>query len=125
MKKNNQVLGDKDMEVIMGNLLRYGVLLSAAIVLTGAIIYLWQHGSGSPHYSTFSGEPRRLIEIGSIWQTALQGRGRSIIQLGLLVLIATPIARILLSIVGFIIEKDILYSIITFVVFIIIILSLF
>lgn len=124
MKKNKQVSGDKDIEVIMGNLLRYGVLLSAMIVLTGAVFYLSKHGSGSPHYSTFSGEPRRLIEIESIWQTALEGRGRSIIQLGLLVLIATPIARILLSIVGFIVEKDILYSIITFVVLIVIILSL-
>ena len=125
MKKSNRVWGDKDIEVTMGNLLRYGVLLTVAIILTGAIIYLSKHGSGSTHYSTFSGEPRRLIEIESILQTALQGRGRSIIQLGLLVLIGTPIARILLSIVGFIIEKDILYSIITFVVLIVIILSLF
>ena len=104
----------------MGNLLRLGVLLSAITVFTGAVIYLSQHGLNSPHYTSFAGEPNRLTDFRSIWQTALQGRGRSIIQLGLLFLIATPIARIIFSVIGFIIEKDILYSVITLVVLIIV-----
>lgn len=124
MRKNKPGLADKDIELIMGNMLRYGVLLSAAIVITGAVIFLWQHGTELPDYSKFSGEPKRLIEAGSIWHTAWEGRGRSIIQLGLLVLIATPIARIVFSIIGFIIEKDILYTLITLVVLLIIIFSL-
>ena len=125
MNGNNNKLDDKDIEVIMGNLLRYGVLLSAAIVITGAVIYLLQHGTETPHYTKFSGEPQRLIELSIIWQTALKGGGRSIIQLGLLVLIATPIARILFSIIGFAIEKDILYVMITLFVLAIIVFSLF
>jgi len=100
----------------MGNLLRYGVLLSALIVLTGAIIYLKKRGTEIPNYSSFAGEPKRLIQFKSIWQTAMQGRGRSIIQLGLLFLIATPVARIVFSIIGFLLEKDIFYTVITLIV---------
>lgn len=116
MKKTDQQTTDKDLEIIMGNLLRYGVLLAAFVVLTGAIIYLNKRGTEIPRYSSFAGEPKRLIEFKSIWQTAMQGRGRSIIQLGLLFLIATPIARIVFSIVGFLLEKDIFYTIVTLVV---------
>lgn len=116
MKKTDQQTTDKDLEIIMGNLLRYGVLLAAFVVLTGAIIYLNKRGTEISRYSSFAGEPKRLIEFKSIWQTAMQGRGRSIIQLGLLFLIATPIARIVFSIVGFLLEKDIFYTIVTLVV---------
>jgi uncharacterized membrane protein len=116
MRKHLHKPNDKDLEIIMGNLLRYGVLLSAVIVVAGAIIYLQQHSFDRSQYTSFAGEPKRLTEYKRIWQTAFQGRGRSIIQLGLLFLIATPIARIVFSIVGFVLEKDLLYAIITGIV---------
>ena len=126
MKKIKKIeIADKQIEIIMGNLLRFGVLLSAIVVLTGGFIYLWQHGTSTPQYTTFAGEPKRLTKIRQIWSTAVNGRGRSVIQLGLLILISTPIARILFSIIGFILEKDILYTIITLIVLLIIIVSLF
>ncbi|OQP42931.1 hypothetical protein A4H97_12325 [Niastella yeongjuensis] len=113
MGKHRHTPEDKDLEIIMGNLLRYGVLFSAIIVVAGALIFLKQHGFDQSQYTFFKGEPERLTSYKRIWQTAFQGRGRSVIQLGLLFLIATPIARILFSIVGFVLEKDLLYTIIT------------
>jgi uncharacterized membrane protein len=107
---------DKDLEIIMGNLLRFGVLLAAIIVGAGAFVYLQQHSFDKSQYTPFTGEPERLTGYKRIWQTAFQGRGRSIIQLGLLFLIATPVARIVFSIVGFVLEKDVLYTIITCIV---------
>lgn len=116
MRKHLHKPEDKDLELIMGNLLRYGVLFAAIIVVAGAVVYLQQHSFDRSQYTRFAGEPGRLTEYKRIWQTAFQGRGRSIIQLGLLFLIATPIARILFSIVGFVLEKDMLYTIITVIV---------
>ena len=107
----------------MGNLLRYGVLFSAIIVLTGAIVYLNQHGSKAPHYSSFEGEPKQLIEIKSILQTVVQGKGSAIIQLGLFCLISTPIARIFFSVIGFLLEKDIFYTVITLIVLTVVLLG--
>lgn len=90
---------DRDIEKIMGNLLRYGVLTSLFVVLIGAGFYLFQHGAEGPSYKKFLGKPKRLSELKEVWHSAWQGRGRSIIQLGLFILIATPIARIIFSIV--------------------------
>jgi uncharacterized membrane protein len=112
------------MEVIMGNLLRIGVLLSAFIVASGGVIFLLRHGSQLQHYHFFESEPRRLRDISDIWKTALQGRGQSLIQLGLLILIATPIARIIFSVIGYFLEKDYLYVSITLIVLGIIFFSL-
>jgi uncharacterized membrane protein len=114
---------DQNIERSMGNLLRYGVLTSLFVILTGAAFYLFQHGTETPSYKEFSGEPKRFSEISLVWEFALRGRGRSIIQLGLFILIATPIARIIFSIVGYILEKDYLYIAITSVVLAIILFS--
>jgi len=115
---------DRDIENIMGNLLRYGVLASLFVVLIGAAFYLLQHGSETPNYKKFLGEPKRLSELKQVWYSAFQGRGRSIIQLGLFILIATPIARIFFSIIGYILERDYLYIIITVIVLGVILFSL-
>ena len=108
----------------MGNMLRDGVLISALFVLSGAVIYLVQHGQEKPQYHLFSGEPHRLINLIQVLKNSVEGKARSIIQLGLFLLIATPIARIVFSIVGFLLEKDYLYVIITAIVLIVIITSI-
>jgi uncharacterized membrane protein len=51
-----------------------------------------------------------------VLQSVMHGRGRGLIQLGLLFLIATPIARVCLSVVGFSIERDRLYIVCTLIV---------
>ncbi|HEY4063278.1 MAG TPA: DUF1634 domain-containing protein [Puia sp.] len=107
---------DADLELVIGQLLRYGVLLSSVIVAAGGIVYLFRHGGESPMYHQFKGEPSKMKEIGPLWQAVWRGEGRPLIQLGLLVLLATPIARIALSVVGYLLEKDYLYVTITVVV---------
>jgi uncharacterized membrane protein len=123
MNTEKPIYGDKKMEILMGNMLRYGVLISALFVFSGAVIYLVQHGHEKPQYHLFSGEPYRFINLRQILKNAVEGHARSIIQLGLLLLIATPIARIVFSIIGFILEKDYLYVTITAVVLLVIIVS--
>lgn len=115
---------DRDLETAMGNLLRFGVLLSACIVLAGGIVYLVRHGHEEPAFRSFSGEPKQFTNLQLIFEYALKGSGRAIIQLGVLVLIATPVARIIFSITGFIKEKDVLYTGITLFVLGVIIASL-
>jgi uncharacterized membrane protein len=57
---------------------------------------------------------------GLMWQALLRGEGRPLIQLGLLLLIATPIARIAISILGYLLEKDYLYTVLTVIVLLVI-----
>jgi uncharacterized membrane protein len=90
---------DQRMEVVIGNLLRAGVILAGAVVLLGAIVYLIGHGSERPpHFETFKGEPAELESVPGIVRFALTLHGRGIIQLGVLLLVATPIFRVLVSV---------------------------
>lgn len=109
---------DRRIEVILGNLLRTGVLVSAAVVLLGASIYLSRHAHEAADYHVFRGEPSEYRTIRGVIQSVIVGRGRGqgLIQLGLLLLIATPIARVAFSVVGFAIERDRLYVVFTLIV---------
>jgi uncharacterized membrane protein len=115
---------DRRMEVILGNLLRTGVMFSAAVVLWGACIYLYRHWHETADYKIFRGEPSDYRSIPGVIQSVLGGHGRGWIQLGLLLLIATPIVRVAFSIVGFSIERDRLYVGFTCVVLAILLYSL-
>ncbi len=115
---------DKRIEDILGNLLRIGVGFSAFVVFVGAVIYLAKHGRSPADYRVFHGEPSQLSNVPGIVRDAMDLSGRGIIQLGLLFLIATPVARVIFSIWGFAEEHDLMYVVFTVIVLSILIFSL-
>ena len=125
MRTNTKRWNDEQMRNIMGTLLRVGVLTSAFLVVLGGILFLIQHPNEIFDYTTFKGEPDKFRQVHLIVKEAFNFRGRDIIQLGLLVLIATPVARVIFSLIGFLIEKDRIYVAITAVVLTILSFSLF
>jgi uncharacterized membrane protein len=116
---------DREVENLIGNLLRAGVIVSAAVVFTGAVVYLARHGIEPADYRVFHGEPGELRSVPGVLHATLSFQGRGIIQLGLLLLIATPVARVILSIVGFAAERDRMYVGFAFIVLVILLYSLF
>jgi uncharacterized membrane protein len=114
---------DEQLDVFVGNLLRVGVLLAAAIVLVGGIIYLMRHESSLPHYDVF--QPSELSSVGGIIRGVSSGSGRGLIQLGLLLLIATPVARVVLLLVGFTLQRDRFYAVVSVIVLASLLFSLF
>ena len=115
---------DERIENVVANLLRAGVLLSALIVLVGACIYVIRHGHSPVDYRAFRGEPADLRGVRGIIRDTMRLSGRGIIQLGLLVLIATPVARVAYSVFGFAKEGDRMYVVFTVIVFSILLYSL-
>jgi len=107
---------DRRIEEFVGNLLRTGVVSSAVVVFAGAVVYLMRHGTAAPDYRLFRGEPPDLRSLSGIIHSASAGYGRAMIQLGLVLLIATPVARVAFSIWGFFEERDHMYTIFTVVV---------
>lgn len=101
---------------VVGNLLRTGVAISGAIVFAGGLVYLVRHGSEMPAYHVFRGEPADFRTLRGIIEDACSLRGRGIIQLGLLLLIATPIARVAYLVYAFARQGDRLYSLIALLV---------
>ena len=100
---------NEQVEQAVGRLLQTGVLLSSAIVLIGGILYLMQHGGGLANYGTFNASGDALRAIWPVLQGAAHLDGRSVIELGLLVLIATPVARVAFAVVAFWLQRDHIY----------------
>lgn len=95
---------------VLGMVLRCGVIASATVVLWGGIEYLLRHGGVSANYAIFRGEPADLRSVGAIIGDASRGSARGVIQLGVLLLIATPVARVAFSVAGFVRRRDWLYA---------------
>lgn len=108
---------DFALEQRLGILLRGGVILSATVTLIGGIMFLAAHGREPASFHTFAGEPTPLRTVGGVIAGAVRGESISIIQLGVLLLIATPITRVLISVIGFARERDWMYVVCSLIVF--------
>ena len=117
-------LTDQKLEVAIGRMLQIGVMLAAAVVLLGGILYLRQETGPRPDYSHFTGVAERFRSPTEIVINAFHGKARSIIQLGLLLLIATPIARVIFAAAGFLLERDYLYVCVSMIVLAVLLYSL-
>jgi uncharacterized membrane protein len=124
MKRLLQQWDNHQTEEMIGNLLRAGVMLAAAVVLVGGVIFLARNGTRLPDYQVFRREPGDLENVPGIVRQAFDARGRGVIQLGLLILIATPIARVVLAAIAFALQRDHLYVLVSLAVLAILIFSL-
>ncbi|MFY9802514.1 MAG: DUF1634 domain-containing protein [Candidatus Acidiferrales bacterium] len=107
---------DKTIEIFLGKLLRSGVILAAIVVFAGGAWYVAQARNSVPNYKTFHGEPATLTHVTEIVHDAISLNPLGWIQLGLLLLIATPVARVVFSVMGFAMERDWMYVVFTLIV---------
>jgi len=107
---------DDRVNKIIGNLLRIGVVAAALVVLAGGIAYLIGHSADIPARRSFVGEPITLRRVPDIVKGAFAGHSFELIQFGLLLLIATPIARVAFSVLAFAMERDRTYVVVTLIV---------
>jgi uncharacterized membrane protein len=115
---------DKEMELSVAGMLRLGVSLSAVLVFLGGVLYLRHPWLKPATYGRFVAKTEPLRGIAAVLRGALHLDAKSVIELGILLLIATPIVRVAFCIVGFARQKDRLYVLISTSVFAILIYSL-
>ncbi len=106
----NRNISDERLEIMISKMLRTGLIIASVVVVIGGVLYIAQHGSDMPNYSTFRGEPKELTTPDGVFRAAVNHESRGIIQLGLLLLILTPIARVVFSAAAFLIRKEYLYA---------------
>ena len=116
---------DEKVDRLIGAILQGGVLTSGFLVLAGGILYLIRYGMTPATYRVFGADPSEIHSIWPILSGVRQMDGRAIIQLGILVLVATPVIRVLFSVLAFGVQRDRLYVTITLAVFGILIYGLF
>jgi uncharacterized membrane protein len=115
---------DTDMQLLLGRVLRAGTVISISIVFFGGILYLYRHGHSVANYKVFIGTPDFVHQAASLFSGAFSLKGQAIIQIGIILLIATPILRVIFSAIGFVFEKDHLYVGISLLVLFIIFMSM-
>jgi uncharacterized membrane protein len=115
---------DDDVDQLLGNLLRIGVIIATIVAAVGGVLYLAHHGFEATDHRVFHGEPAELRHVGSIVRAAFTLNSAAIVQLGLVLLIATPVARVAMSLVAFILQRDRVYIVVTSIVLALLIYSL-
>ena len=124
MEQAKHTVKDKDLQYIIGTILRWGVWISMTVTIAGGIIYLWRHGRETVYYPKFVEQDHSTLDIlHSVFTGIAGGHGKALIMLGVILLFATPIMRVVFSLIGFIMEKDRLYILITLIVLMIIFVS--
>jgi uncharacterized membrane protein len=114
-------------ELVISNLLRFGVVASLALILMGTVVSFVRH----PAYVTSPSELRHLTRPGAafphtqheIVTGVLSGSGQAIVTVGLLLLIATPVVRVAVSVMAFVYQRDRVFTLITLTVLGLLILS--
>jgi uncharacterized membrane protein len=125
MEEKKPAISDDKLDIFISNILRAGVALSAAFVLSGGIFYLVQNAFAPALYHTFTARPSELLNLHGMVANIRAFNNLGIIQLGLLILIATPVIRIVTSLTVFVIQRDRLYTAVTFIVLCILMYSIF
>jgi len=114
------------MEIWISYVLRGGVLIAAAIIALGLLIFVL-HGSAPSTAAALRAAhtgPDARLSPGDIAASIRSGHGRGIIYLGLLALILTPVARVAMTAVLFILQRDRIFTVVTCIVLLILIAGL-
>jgi uncharacterized membrane protein len=129
--EKNMVDSEKESEFysIIGNVLRYGVVISFIVIVAGSALLFLENNTGYYALGTaeqlFSRHNRFLIGPVPLVEGVLSAKPYAVIDLGLIILLATPVARVLISIFLFAEERRYIFVLITAVVLAILLASTF
>jgi uncharacterized membrane protein len=121
------IVDDKEhgLEMAMGRMLQIGVTIAALLVLIGGVIYLAQNGGSLRDYEHFHAAAPAVTTISGITASAAHLDSHGIMGLGILLLIATPVCRVIFGVVGFALLRDKLYTVISLIVLGVLLFSFF
>ncbi|MGN6482771.1 MAG: DUF1634 domain-containing protein [Thermomicrobiales bacterium] len=120
----------RSMELWVSYTLRIGVSIAAVVILFGVVLYVIQGSSGAGHLQSMDDlKPGRDNTIDVSWTSIREGladfEAIAIIQVGLLILLLTPVTRVALTLLLFLRDRDRIFAIITAVVLTILLLGFF
>jgi uncharacterized membrane protein len=115
---------DVRLQLFLGRLLRIGVSIAAAVAAAAVVLRLASGNRALPDYRIFHGEPPHVRTIRGVLAGVRALEPAALMQLGLMILVATPVARVAFSVVGFALERDRLYVGLTLAVLALLLLGL-
>jgi uncharacterized membrane protein len=122
-------MNDAQLQNSLARLMLTGVLVAAAIMAAGLIWFVATHEGMPPGDHVFSGEPKYFENPLSMLQRAFEfkavGHRRSLIMIGVVLLLLNPLVRVAFAALGFAAQRDKLYTVISLLVFGVLVLSFF
>jgi uncharacterized membrane protein len=100
---------DRRMERLMGRLLQTGVFAAAGVVMIGGVLYLVYHGGEKAAFSRFQPRPLSVDHPAGLIRQLSHGGPSAVLDLGILILVATPICRVIFALISFAEERDRLF----------------
>ena len=124
--EHRDVLAGHPIEAWISYALRIGVLLAAAIILVGLLVYLFRGPTGTDprSFSALLHEHASSVSLSGIFRGVADGSGTAIIELGVLVLILTPTVRVGMTLFLFTAEREVIFLVIVSIVFAILLIGL-
>jgi uncharacterized membrane protein len=120
---------DEQIQNALARVMLSGVLIAAAIMGAGLIWFLATHDGLPPGDHIFSGEPKYFENPVSMIKRAFDlkdvGHRRSLIMIGVVLLLINPVVRVAFAAFGFAAQRDRIYSIISLLVLTVLLLSFF
>ena len=107
---------ERQLEMAMGRMLQIGVTIAALVVFIGGVIYLAQNGGSPRDYQRFHAATPATTTIAGIVAAASRLDPRGIMDFGILLLVATPVCRVLFGVIGFAWLRDKLYTAVSLIV---------
>lgn len=112
------------LDIILSRVLQTGLLISLLITVCGGISLLWQRGGEEVNYEFFVGAPVTLRHLLTIVSEAVRFKALAFTQLGIMLMIITPILRVLSCVILFAAQRDRLYVVLSLFVLMILTTSL-
>jgi uncharacterized membrane protein len=107
---------DQRMELVVSRVLRTGVYTSSVVVAIGGIAYLFRHAQDPAAYGVFHAQATANLSLDGIISAFRLRPSRSTIELGVILLVLTPVARVAVSLLSFAKARDRAYTIISAIV---------
>ncbi len=118
-------MNQKNYYALFARIMIIGVIIAAVVILAGLVIFLFNHPDKTYGAHVFKGEPNSLVKPIDIIRDAFAGNERSLIQLGIFILLLNPFVRVILALIGFVQERNKMYVIISLIVFSVLLFSFF
>jgi hypothetical protein len=119
----------KSLSRLLAGLMLWTTLVAAAVIFAGLVWYLAAHPGDTPGDRLFSGEPHYLRDPVEMVRHALdwkaQGERRSLIMVGVVLLLAGPVLRVALAGLGYALQRDRLYAGVSLFILLVLLLSFF
>ena len=104
----------RDLEASLATLLTAGTALAAAVLFLGLAGYLRNDSARTLDFRTFN--PTEHSSVFSVFRDAMKLEGAGIMQLGVVLLILTPVTRVLFTLLAFLYKRDWMYVVVTVIV---------